>query len=88
MSDEAVHDGIKAMLELDRCREEEERLIQECHTLQIWFSEEWVIIEQAIQTAERLGIVLQLIIFNDTNNYLDDQALEYSLQLQKKWGRH
>ena len=55
MSDDAVRDGIKAVLELDRCKEEEERLVHERQALQVWFSEEWVITEKAIQTAHSLG---------------------------------
>lgn len=51
MSDNAVRDGIKAMLELDRCKEEGERLVHERRALQIWFSEEWTVINKAIQTA-------------------------------------
>ena len=35
MSEDAVRDGIKAMLELDRCKEEGERLVHECRALQI-----------------------------------------------------
>ena len=56
MSDEAVRNGIKAVLELDRCKEEEERLIHECQALQVWFSEEWTVILEALQTAESLGM--------------------------------
>ncbi|KAJ7608819.1 hypothetical protein DFH06DRAFT_1148714, partial [Mycena polygramma] len=38
---EAVRDGIKAMLQLDRCLEEEPRLFHECRALRYWLSEEW-----------------------------------------------
>ena len=56
MSDEAVRNGIKAVLELDRCKEEEERLIHERRALQVWFSEEWTVVLEALQTAESLGM--------------------------------
>jgi hypothetical protein len=40
-----VRDGIKALLERDRCLEEEARLQHECRSMQEWFSEEWRIID-------------------------------------------
>ena len=51
MSDDTVNDGIKALLELDRCKEEEEQLFHECQALQAWFSEEWAVIEKALHHA-------------------------------------
>ncbi|KAJ7659649.1 hypothetical protein DFH06DRAFT_917907, partial [Mycena polygramma] len=41
LKSEAVRDGIKAMLQLDRCLEEEPRLFHECQALRYWLSEEW-----------------------------------------------
>ncbi|KAJ7687669.1 hypothetical protein B0H16DRAFT_1670060 [Mycena metata] len=41
LSDERVRTGIKAMLELDRCEEEDARLRRERRALQVWFAEEW-----------------------------------------------
>ncbi|KAJ7615590.1 hypothetical protein DFH06DRAFT_1145826 [Mycena polygramma] len=41
LKSEAVRDGIKAMLQLDRCLEEEPRLFHECRALRYWLSEEW-----------------------------------------------
>ncbi|PPR02224.1 hypothetical protein CVT26_011724, partial [Gymnopilus dilepis] len=41
LGNEAVIGGIKALLEHDRCKEEERRLIEEKVSLQQWFKEEW-----------------------------------------------
>ncbi|KAG6835143.1 hypothetical protein H0H93_004459, partial [Arthromyces matolae] len=38
---ENVREGIKALLERDRCMEEENRLRHECRSMVQWFSEEW-----------------------------------------------
>lgn len=44
MCNDDVRRGIKALLEVDRCREEEDRLVHERQALQVWFSEEWKIV--------------------------------------------
>ncbi|KAJ7194705.1 hypothetical protein GGX14DRAFT_678291 [Mycena pura] len=41
LCDERVRSGIKAVLELDRCDEEDYRLITERCSMQVWFAEEW-----------------------------------------------
>ncbi|KAG6914194.1 hypothetical protein DXG01_001825, partial [Tephrocybe rancida] len=46
--EEHVRNGIKALLEHDRCLEEETRLIHEHRSLQVWFSEEWKVVNAAI----------------------------------------
>jgi hypothetical protein len=49
LTDEKVHQGIRWMLELDRCLEEEERLKEERCFLQEWVVEEWRRVENACQ---------------------------------------
>ncbi|KAF8064953.1 hypothetical protein FPV67DRAFT_1671258 [Lyophyllum atratum] len=44
LSNEDVRNGIKAMLERDRCVEEETRLRHECRSMCEWFAEEWRIV--------------------------------------------
>lgn len=48
LCNEQVRAGIKAMLEMDRCLEEEPRLQLEHQSLQEWFAEEWAIVKRAI----------------------------------------
>ena len=47
LSDDAVREGIKALLEHDRCCEEEIRLKKERCAMQEWLLEEWVCNQQA-----------------------------------------
>ena len=47
LADEPVRKGIRAMLELDRCMEEERRLMEERCFLQEWMMEEWARIRNA-----------------------------------------
>ncbi|KAJ7713201.1 hypothetical protein DFH07DRAFT_974803 [Mycena maculata] len=49
LSDEKVRSGIKTMLELDRCDEEDLCLKKERCALQVWFAEEWIVVNRAIQ---------------------------------------
>ena len=44
-----VRSSIKAMLQLDRCIEEEERLGWERSSLQVWYAEEWEILGVAYE---------------------------------------
>ena len=48
LGDEHVRKGIKSLLELDRCMEEQRRLISECISMRQWLREEWVIVTSAI----------------------------------------
>ncbi|KAG6912236.1 hypothetical protein DXG01_016071, partial [Tephrocybe rancida] len=50
LANESVHAGIKALLERDRCIEEEVRLRHECCSMRIWLSEEWRIVNLALGT--------------------------------------
>ncbi|KAJ7688333.1 hypothetical protein B0H16DRAFT_1753131 [Mycena metata] len=52
LSDERVRTGIKAMLELDRCNEEDARLRRERRALQVWFAEEWEVVNRAVEDAD------------------------------------
>lgn len=47
LCDVSVRTGILAMLDLDRCEEEELRLRHERRAMQEWFSEEWDIVNTA-----------------------------------------
>ncbi|KAJ7113865.1 hypothetical protein C8R44DRAFT_740749 [Mycena epipterygia] len=60
LSDEKVRSGIKAMLELDRCDEEDIILKKERCALQVWFAEEWKVVNHAIAHAGSAGDKYQL----------------------------
>jgi hypothetical protein len=60
MCDDDVRSGIKALLELDRCLEEEARLVHERQALQVWFSEEWKIVTEGCQATGVCYYILAL----------------------------
>ncbi|KAJ7717766.1 hypothetical protein B0H14DRAFT_3521899 [Mycena olivaceomarginata] len=51
LCDEQVRAGIKVLLELDRCEEEDARLRRENEALRVWFAEEWKVSVVGIQEA-------------------------------------
>ncbi|KAI5980440.1 hypothetical protein EDD15DRAFT_2393533 [Pisolithus albus] len=53
LADESVRKGIKLMLEIDRCNEEERRLSRERSVLQEWFSVEWLSVQTALEEADK-----------------------------------
>jgi hypothetical protein len=55
LCDDKVRAGIKAVLELDRCDEEDVRLRRETLALRVWFREEWEVAVQAIDEAGKLA---------------------------------
>ncbi|CAK5277257.1 unnamed protein product [Mycena citricolor] len=62
MKSDAVRQGIQAMLEQDRCNEEEPRLFHECRALRWWMAEEWEVLTRGIKLAAEdgeAGIVYQ-----------------------------
>ncbi|KAJ7097300.1 hypothetical protein B0H15DRAFT_920938 [Mycena belliarum] len=65
LSDEKVRSGIRAMLELDRCDEEDTRLRREWCSLQVWFAEEWTVVNIALDNAESSSDKYQLQLRRD-----------------------
>jgi hypothetical protein len=57
LSSEAVRQGIKFLLEYDRCLEEEIRLTRERCAMQEWMREEWDVNLRAQDTASKIAIV-------------------------------
>jgi hypothetical protein len=49
LQDSDVRDGIRAMLKVDRCQEEHQRLMREAENLSQWFREELAAIEGALR---------------------------------------
>ncbi|KAG6904184.1 hypothetical protein DXG01_012007, partial [Tephrocybe rancida] len=48
LASESVRAGIRALLERDRCMEEEHCLRHECRSMHVWLSEEWRIVNLAL----------------------------------------
>ena len=51
LANEGVRKGIRLMLEVDRCNEEERRLSRERSVLQEWFAMEWLSVQNALKNA-------------------------------------
>ncbi|KAK6974115.1 hypothetical protein R3P38DRAFT_3335893 [Favolaschia claudopus] len=63
LKDDTVRSGIKAMLVLDRCEEEQARVVHECRALRYWLAEEWEAVASATAEAddkEDFGLLYQL----------------------------
>ncbi|THV05927.1 hypothetical protein K435DRAFT_849380 [Dendrothele bispora CBS 962.96] len=60
LADESVRQGIRAMLELDRCEEEEERLAVERRAMQSWLKEEWDVAKCTINDTDDANVLHQL----------------------------
>ncbi|KAJ3713069.1 hypothetical protein C8R42DRAFT_593707 [Lentinula raphanica] len=52
LSDDNVRIGIRAMTDRDRCHEEQARLYQERNAIQLWFHEEWHVVNAAIEKGD------------------------------------
>jgi hypothetical protein len=60
LSNENVRAGIWAIMDLDRCLEEQKRLLQERSAMQLWFNEEWCVVNQALQRGKINSYLLLL----------------------------
>jgi hypothetical protein len=86
LSNMDVRDGIRRLLELDRCREEESRIKKERRTMQEWFSEEWNVVNEAIK---KPGIKFSVTNITDqhgvspTSQIIGSEALHYMLGLRR-----
>lgn len=81
LADNDVRSGILAMLELDRCVEEEARLRHERRAMQEWFAEEWKILNLGIEVTSKTFeylIVCYSIIFSG------DPGMRYQMELRRK----
>ncbi|KAG6823861.1 hypothetical protein H0H92_008822, partial [Tricholoma furcatifolium] len=89
LADEAVRDGIRALLELDRCVEEDSRLKHEFRSICVWFREEWNLVNAAIENAETGGLAYFLnlrrtkllqycAIWQDVIGTLNSEELDFS----------
>ena len=75
LGNENVRQGIKALLEFDRCEEEERRLILEHISMQQWMREEWIVVCKGVkEAAEDSDIIYQFV-----------QRQKLLLRLYVKW---
>ncbi|KAJ7432852.1 hypothetical protein B0H11DRAFT_1660616, partial [Mycena galericulata] len=56
LSNESVRSGILAMLDVDRADEEDRELEKECRAMQVWFAEEWEVVNLALEEAASEGL--------------------------------
>ncbi|KAJ7111122.1 hypothetical protein C8R46DRAFT_932834 [Mycena filopes] len=56
LKSEAVRKGILAMLDLERAAEEDRVLAKERRALQVWFSEEWEVVNTAMGAARKFSL--------------------------------
>ncbi|KAI6023465.1 hypothetical protein EDC04DRAFT_2869550 [Pisolithus marmoratus] len=52
LADDKVCSGIRSLLELRRCEEEERHLLKEKQALVLWFSEQWACMQRAMEDAD------------------------------------
>ena len=81
LGNEVVRDGIKSLLEFQRCEEEEHRLLHERLAIQEWMQEEWYVLETAF--AEIRNDDEELVDY-DTIYQLEERR-EYLLRLCVRW---
>ncbi|KAJ7431651.1 hypothetical protein B0H11DRAFT_1679861, partial [Mycena galericulata] len=56
LSNESVRSGILAMLDVDRADEEDRELEKERRAMQVWFAEEWEVVNLALEEAASEGL--------------------------------
>jgi hypothetical protein len=62
LGDENIRTGIKNLLELDRCQEEEVRLHMERCAMQEWMMEEWTCLDATIKLSSGNLLLLSFSI--------------------------
>jgi len=83
LGDENVRKGIRSLLELDRCLEEEIRISKERCAMQEWMMEEWACVEAGLQTSgDYNACYLSFVILTIT---ADDQNIIYQLQKRAQY---
>ena len=82
LGDSNTRDGIKHLLILDRCLEEEARLKRERLALQEWMYEEWMTLQRALMSGGRSN---PLYIISTTDGHPDvSEDMTYQLALRRK----
>ena len=63
LANDGVRQGIKYMLELDRCEEEAAHVMRERCALQEWMQEEWMQVESVKEQSNR-GVWLDIVVLS------------------------
>jgi len=79
LGNNSVRDGIKALLEDDRCVEEMKRVKHERVCMQEWFQEEWVVVQVAIKKTTDVNVLFQL---NKHKNHLLQLCVTWELAVR------
>ena len=79
LADEGVCKGIKLMLEIDRCNEEERQLSREQSVLQVWFAMEWLSVQNALKNIGEHNHCMWHYL-----TIIWDQCYMYALEIHKK----
>ena len=53
LGDEGVREGIRAMLAMNRCEEDADRLRRERKNMQEWFAKEWIAVKSALSKSRK-----------------------------------
>jgi hypothetical protein len=78
LSDDVVRNDIHFQLEVDRCMEEEARLMQERAVIQEWMLVEWEAVQGALNNAGVCGYILLSIVVSDFA--VTDAVMSFHLQ--------
>jgi hypothetical protein len=80
LGDNNIRDGIRVLLQHDRCVEEEMRIVREVHTLREWMQEEWVSIQNCIHIS---GMFFLLINLRHSSGYStgSNPPLQYQFKI-------
>lgn len=60
LSNENVRAGIRAITDVDCCLEEQKRLLQEQSAIQLWFDEEWRVVNGALSEGKFMASIILL----------------------------
>jgi hypothetical protein len=77
LSDDVVRNGIRLQLEVDRCKEEEARLMRERAVIQEWMLAEWEAIQGASNIAGMCGCTMLSIVVSD---FATDAVMSFHLR--------
>lgn len=82
LSNDNVRAGIRAVMDMDRCSEERQRLLRERSALQLWFNEEWQVVNRALNQGRFQCSIVSYFFIHFTSLGMG-RDLDYQLNLRK-----